>query len=148
MKFLRVAAALFVTVAFLTPSVFAGDTKYYGEYALKYKINDLVDIFFTPEMRFRNDMSTLYYYHVRGGATIHAHKYLDLAGAYRFLQTKNSKNQWNYDDTQYYEMIAIPKATIHGFELSDANKFEYRIIENARDRWVYRIFQRSLIRLK
>lgn len=138
MKLLRTAVVLFTTVVFMTPNIFAGDTKYYSEYVLKYKVNDKFDIFFTPEMRFRNDMSTLYYYQMRGGVTFHAHKYLDLSGAYRYLQTKNSKNQWNYADAQYYEMIAIPRVTVHGFELSDANKFEYRIIENARDRWVYR----------
>jgi len=138
MKLLRAVIVLLITVAFLTPNVFAGDTKYYSEYSLKYKVNNLLDIFFTPEMRFRNDMSTLYYYQVRGGMTFHAHKYLDLSGAYRYLQTKNSKNQWNHDDMQYYEMIATPKAKFYGFDLSDANKFEYRVIEHATNRWVYR----------
>lgn len=48
MKFLKVAVVLLVTVASLIPNVFAGDTKYYSEYAVEYKVNDKLDLFFAP----------------------------------------------------------------------------------------------------
>lgn len=140
MKLLKVVIALLVTVVFLIPNadVFAGDSKYYSGYALKHKLSGQWDIFFTPELRFKNDMGTFYYYYLRGGATLHADKHLDMSLAYRYLQTKDSKGEWDNSDGRYIELIVIPKTTLAGFNLSDANKVEYRMLENARDRWVYR----------
>ena len=135
----RLFWVLFVIISFFGSNAFAEtDNKYYSEYVLKHKLNDKFDIFFTPEFRAKNDMTNTYYYHLRIGSTFHAHKYLDLASAYRYIQIQNSRGDWSNNDTQYIELIAIPKTKFAGFDLSDANKFEYRFIENARDRWVYR----------
>lgn len=130
---LVLAAGLIVSTAYA-----GGDSKYYSEYALKHKLSDKWDVFFTPELRLKKDMSTLYYYQMRGGATLHAHKHLDASLAYRFIQTKDSKGEWDNSDMHYVECIVIPKTKLGGFNLSDANKIEYRMLENARDRWVYR----------
>ncbi len=139
MKSMKIILALALAVCFFTPPLFAStDNKYYSEYAIKYKVNDEFDLFFTPELRLNDDIGNLYYYQIRGGVTFHAHKNLDLSGAYRFIQTKDAKGNWDNNDTQYVEMIVIPKVKLAGFDLSDANKFERRFIENARDRWVYR----------
>ncbi|MFH0771984.1 MAG: DUF2490 domain-containing protein [Candidatus Omnitrophota bacterium] len=137
MKSVILLLAALAAFSFST-SVFAGDGKYYSEFALKHKINDKFEVFFTPEMRLNDDMGNLYYYSLRGGATYHAHKNLDLSLASRFLQTKDSKGDWDTDTYYIPEMIIIPKVTVKGFNLSDANKFEYRVIENSTDRWVYR----------
>lgn len=138
MKSARLLLAALVLFSFFAADVFAGDNKYYSEFVLKHKINDKFDVFFTPELRLNDDMGNLYYYSLRGGATYHAHKYLDLSLASRFLQTKDSKGDWGTDTYYIPEMILIPKVTVWGFNFSDANKFEYRVIENATDRWVYR----------
>ncbi|MDP3786062.1 MAG: DUF2490 domain-containing protein [Candidatus Omnitrophota bacterium] len=138
MKSAALVLVLVMVVSFVASDVFAGDGKYYSEFALKHKVNDKFDVFFTPEMRLNDDMGNLYYYSLRGGATYHAHKNLDLSLASRFLQTKDSKGKWDTDTYYVPEMIIIPKVTVRGFNLSDANKFEYRVIENATDRWVYR----------
>jgi len=139
MKSKILVLALAIVVSFLVLNAFAEtDNKYYSEYALKHKINDKFDLFFTPEFRAKNDMGNIYYYQGRLGSTFHANKNLDLSLAYRYIQTKDSKGKWDNNDTQYIEIIAIPKIKSAGFNLSDANKIEYRFIENARDRWVYR----------
>ncbi len=132
-------SVLAMVVSFFVLDAFARtDNKYYSEYALKRKINDKFDLFFTPEFRAKNDMGNIYYYQWRIGSTFHAHKNLDLSLAYRYIQTKDNNKQWDSNDTQYLEMIVTPKVKIGGFNLSDANKVEMRFIENTRDRWVYR----------
>ncbi len=139
MKTKVLAAGLLMIMSFCVMNAFAEtDNKYYSEYVLKHKINDKFDLFFTPEFRAKNDMGNIYYYQWRLGSTFHAHKYLDLATAYRYIQTKDSSGEWSNNDTHYIELIAIPKTKFAGFDLSDANKIEYRFIENARDRWFYR----------
>ncbi len=138
MKLAALVLVLALAVSFFAPYAFAGDNKYYSEFVLKHKINDKFDAFFNPELRLNDDMGNLYYYSLRGGATYHAHKNLDLALATRFLQTKDSNDKWGTDTWYIPEMIIIPKVTLKGFNLSDANKFEYRAIENSTDRWVYR----------
>jgi len=130
-------AATLVGLFLITGAFAAGDNKYYSEFAFKHKLNDKFDLFFTPEFRFNDDMSNFYYYSLRIGSTFHAHKNLDLALAYRFLQNKVAGN-WDQNDVQYIEMLAIPKIKLGGFDISDANKLERRYYENARDRWVYR----------
>lgn len=139
MKTLKLTLVLTAFLSFLTLNVSANtDNKYYSEYAIKHKLNDKFDLFFTPELRYKNDMEDLYYYHIRAGLTYHADKNLDLSLASRFIQTKDSSGDWSNNDTEYIEMIVTPKIKARGFNLSDANKLEYRFIENARDRWVYR----------
>jgi hypothetical protein len=133
-----VLVALAMVVSFFASDAFAGDNKYYSEFALKHKINDKFDVFFTPELRLKDDMGDLYYYHLRGGGTYHAHKNLDLSLASRFIQNKDGNGDWDKNDIYYIEMIAVPKTKAWDFNLSDANKIEYRIYENAADRWVYR----------
>lgn len=137
MKSVALLLAVLAAISF-SANVFAGDGKYYSEFVLKHKVNDKFDTFFNPELRLNDDMGNLYYYSLRGGVTYHAYKNLDLSLASRFLQTKNSKDKWGGDTYYIPEMIIIPKVTVRGFNLSDANKFEYRVIENATDRWVYR----------
>lgn len=114
------------------------DNKYHSEFVLKHKLNDKFDLFFNPEVRFKNDMGNGYYQQYRLGTTFHVHKYLDLTGAYRFVEQKDTKSDWSNSDMQYIELIAAPKIKLSGFNLSDANKIEYRFLENSRDRWVYR----------
>ncbi len=139
MKTKVLATGLIMIMSFWLMNAFAEtDNKYYSEYALKHKINDKFDLFFTPEFRAKNDMGNIYYYQWRLGSTFHAHKYLDLAAAYRYIQTQDASGDWSNKDTQYIELIATPKTKLAGFNLSDANKIEYRFIENAPDRWVYR----------
>lgn len=130
--------ALIMVVSSVVPVAFAGDNKYYSEFVLKHKLNDKFDLFFTPELRLKEDMGDLYYYHVRAGSTFHAHNNLDVALAYRYIETEDSKGNWNNADTQYVETIITPKTKLGKAMLSDANKVEYRFIENAPDRWVYR----------
>ncbi len=141
MKMLRLILVLMLgIVSFSAQSAFAAttDTKYHSEYGVKYGINDKFDLFYTPEIRFRDDMSDLYYHQERIGTTFHAHNNLDLSLAGRYIQAKDAKKEWDNCDAYYIEMIAIPKVEFQGFSLSDANKVERRFIENARDRWVYR----------
>lgn len=138
MKYAALVLASVMVVSFFASDVFAADGKYYSEFVLKHKINDKFDVFFNPEMRLNDDMGNLYYYHLRGGTTYHAHKNLDLSLATRFIQTKDSNDKWGTDTWYIPEMIIIPKVTVKGFNLSNASKFEYRVIENSTDRWVYR----------
>lgn len=137
MKILTAALALTIISSFFLTGAFAGDNKYYSEYTLKHKLNDKFDVFFTPELRMKHDMGNPYYYQFRIGSTYHAHKNLDLAVAYRYIQN-DVNGQWDNNDVQYVEAIITPKTKLGNFELSDANKAERRFIENGRDRWVYR----------
>lgn len=139
MKILKLICAVLMVASFFgTAAYAAGDAKYYSEYVLKHKLNDKFDVYFTPEFRMREDLGNLYYYQYRVGSTFHAYKNLDLAAAYRYIQTKDSKNEWDKNDMQYIEFIAIPKTKIGNFDISDANKIERRFLDNAVDRWVYR----------
>lgn len=127
-----------IIVLFIGAMAYAeGDNKYYSEFAFKHKLNDKFDVFFTPEFRYKDDMGNLYYYHMRVGATYHAHKNFDLALAYRFIQNKVN-SEWDNNNIQYIEMICIPKIKWGGFDISDANKIERRYYQNAANRWVYR----------
>jgi len=122
MKPLKSALILLLFTSFLASAAFAaGDNKYYSEFAFKHKLNDKFDLFFTPEFRYNNDMGNFYYYHMRIGSTFHAHKNLDLALAYRFIQNK-VLGSWDNNDVQYIEMLAIPKTKLGGFDISNANK--------------------------
>ncbi|MDD5449809.1 MAG: DUF2490 domain-containing protein [Candidatus Omnitrophica bacterium] len=136
-RLILVLGSISAIFCFVTSVFASGDNKYYSEFALKHKLNDKFDLFFTPELRFNDDMGNFYYYHVRAGSTFHACKNLDLAIAYRFIQNKVN-GKWDNNDVQYIEMLAIPKIKLGGFDVSDANKLERRFYENARDRWVYR----------
>lgn len=139
MKFTKLILIVSFIISLSAIKAFAEtDNKYYSEFVLKHKLNDKFDVFFNPEIRFKNDMQDAYYQHYRVGTIFHANKYLDLAGAYRYIETKDATGDWSNGTTQYIEMIAVPKIKLGGFNLSDANKMEYRYIENARDRWVYR----------
>lgn len=140
MKFL---ISIFIAVAIVIGSLASGfansDAKYYSEFVFKYKLNDKFDLFYNSELRFKNDMGSLYYKQfLRIGSVYHAYKNLDLALAYRYFHTKNIKGEWDENDTQYIEILFIPKIKLGNFDLSDANKIEYRFIEGAKDRWVYR----------
>lgn len=139
MKILKsIIASIFACLLFATGALASGDNKYYSEFSFKHKLNDKFDLFFTSELRYNEDMGNFYYYQLRPGSTFHAHKNLDLALAYRFLQSK-VKGAWdNNDIIQYIEMLAIPKIKLGGFDISNANKIERRFYENAPDRWVYR----------
>ena len=132
------ALSLIMIISFVSAAFAVGDNKYYSEFAFKHKLNDKFDVYFTPETRLKSDMGNPYYYQWRVGSTFHANKHLDLALAYRYIQTKDSNNQWDSADTQYVEMIVIPKTKLGNFNLSDANKVERRFIKNDRPRWVYR----------
>lgn len=136
-KLAAASAAIWAIFCFVTGVFAAGDNKYYSEFALKHKLNSKFDLFFTPEFRYNNDMGNLYYYHMRVGSTYHAHKNLDLSLAYRFIQNKVNGG-WDANDVQYIETLIIPKIKLAGFNISDANKVEYRFYANAPDRWVYR----------
>ncbi len=139
MKAIKLLLIASFMMSLLTINALANtDNKYYSEFAFKHKLNDKFDLYFTPEVRFKNDMGHSYYQQYRIGTTFHADKHLDLAAAYRYIFLKDTKGDWSNSDTQYIEMIAIPKTKLGGFNLSDANKLEYRFIENSRDRWVYR----------
>ncbi len=138
MKRLTSVSVLILAIFCFITGVFAeSDNKYYSEFAFKHKLNDKFDLFFTPEFRYNDDMSNFYYYHMRVGSTFHAHKNLDLALAYRFIQNK-VKGEWDNNDIQYIETLVIPKVKLGRFDISDANKIERRFYENAPDRWVYR----------
>lgn len=137
------AVKLMLIISFITSLLAVSawaetDNKYYSEFAFKHKLNDKFDVYFIPEVRFKNDMGHSYYQQYRVGTTFHADKHLDLATAYRYIFSKDTKGDWSNSDMQYIEMIAIPKTKIAGINLSDANKVEYRFLENSRDRWVYR----------
>ncbi len=136
-RLIEASVSIVVILCFATSIFAAGDNKYYSEFAFKHKLNDKFDLFFTPEFRYNEDMGNLYYYQMRVGSTFHAHNNLDLALAYRFIQNK-VKGEWDNNDVQFIEMIAIPKIKLGGFNISDANKAEYRFYENAPNRWVYR----------
>ncbi|MFZ5801360.1 MAG: DUF2490 domain-containing protein [Candidatus Omnitrophota bacterium] len=138
MKRLRMALVLGMAVfGFATGALASGDSKYYSEFVLKRKLNDRFDLFFTPEFRFDDDMGNFYYYHLRLGTTFHANRHLDLALAYRFIQNKVA-GEWDKNDIQYVEMIAVPKIKLGRVNVSDANKLERRYYANAKNRWVYR----------
>lgn len=138
MKSKVITLTFLMAISFVSGAFAVGDNKYYSEFAFKHKVNDKFDVYFTPEVRLKSDMGNPYYYHWRVGTTFHANKHLDLAFAYRYIQTKDSNNQWDTADTQYFEMIAVPKTKLGNFNLSDANKLERRFIKNDRPRWVYR----------
>ncbi len=140
MKLRMAVLVLFMIIFFVSAAFAGGDNKYYSEFCFKHKLNDKFDVYFTPETRLKSDMGNPYYYHWRVGTTFHANKHLDLAFAYRYIQTKDNNNQWDNADTQYFEMIAVPKTKLGSFNLSDANKLERRFIKNDRPRWVYRNF--------
>lgn len=139
MKFAKLILMAGFIISLLAVNALAQtDNKYYSEFVFKHKLNDKFGVFFNPEVRLNDNMGNAYYQQYRLGATFHTNKYLDLTGAYRFIAQKDSTGDWSNSDMQYIEMIAVPKIKVAGFNLSDANKMEYRYIENARDRWVYR----------
>jgi len=112
------------------------DRKMFNFYQIKYKVNDKLDIFVQPDIRIKDDMKEFNYYHFRNGAIFHAFENLDLGITYRFLRSKNSANKWLTEHR--LELEATPKITIEGFKLANRSRFEYRGLEDSRDRWRYR----------
>lgn len=136
--FFTICAIMAVAMFFVQPNaVFAGDDlKMFNFYQLKHKINDKCDVFIQPDMRFNDNIGEFNYYHIRTGLAYHAFKNLDLGATHRFLQSKNAAGKWL--DENRIELEITPKTTLANFSLSDRSRFEYRSIEQSRDRWRYR----------
>jgi len=116
------------------------DSHYSNYTVIKKKLNDKLDAFVHANLKFKDDMSRLYYFYIRNGLTFHAHKNLDLGLAYRWVETqvkKTTEKDWKIEHRLEFEIA--PKTNLGELKVIDKNKFEYRYFENeGRDNWRYR----------
>jgi len=135
----KITTSLIVVVFVLFANlIYAGgdDFMYFSAFEFKHKINDSLDVFIQPELRFNDDISELYYWHIRNGIIYHLDKNLDLVSTYRLKQTEDSTGSWIPENR--LELEINPKISLNGFKLSDRNRFEYRDLRGSKDRWRYR----------
>jgi len=142
MRYVKVFLVVFVTAVTLvflsqnSVSFADDDIRLFDFFQIKYKIDDRLDIFIQPDIRSRDDIGELYYYHFRNGIVLHAFENLDLGATYRYLDNKNSSGSWKREDR--LELDITPKIKRGALKLANRSRFEYRALDDSRDRWRYR----------
>jgi len=120
------------------PSFADDDLRYFSGYEIEKKVNDKLKIFLNPEARFDDDISRLFYYHVRLGLTYKLAKYFQAGLTYRFANDKKSRTNgttyWNHENR--LELDLAPSCVIgQDWKLTDRVRFEYRNFEIGRIQW-------------
>lgn len=115
----------------------SGDFQYWQIEDISWKLNDLWKLNLGEETYFKNDASDFYYQHTELGATYSGlAKWLDVSAHFRHGLTESRSNLWLREEQPGFS--AIFKGKFLGCSVSDRNRFEYRIRENADQGWRYR----------
>jgi hypothetical protein len=90
----------------------------------------------SSDIYFKDNASDFYYQRTELGVTYSGlAKWLDLSVTYTRIVVE-SNNIWKREEEPV--LVGTFKWTVKGFAISDKNRFEYRIIEDAEDGWRYR----------
>lgn len=128
-------------VAFLLISklcLASDDGKYFSGLDFEKKITHKIRIFFNSDVRLKDGLGNLYYYHLRPGVKFNLFKYLDAAVIYRYVNEKKERANltyyWNYENR--LEMDIIPKYNLtKNLVLSNRFRFEYKTFEVGHIDW-------------
>lgn len=107
---IRIFVVILSILVVFVPKLFAEDIKYFSSFSYRQKAIWGSDYFLVPEFRFDQNISHLYYYHVRTGFLFHPRSWLDLGLFYKFVNEKDSTNNWMPENR--FEFVFTPKIII------------------------------------
>lgn len=114
-----------------------GDFQYWQIDDIAWKVNDLWKLNLDEEAYFKNDASDYYYEHTELGVTYSGlAKWFDVTAHFRHVLTESASNVCLREEQPGFS--ATLKGQLFSCSISDRNRFEYRIKENAEDGWRYR----------
>ena len=119
-------------------AVFAGDDsdwEFWNDYSVAWGVTENWQAKVTAQLKFQDDMSDYYYYHIDGGLSRKLTEWFKLSFNYRYIESDSSSG-WNYENRphvtgQFYWQWGT-------FSFSDQNRFEYRDREASENTWRYR----------
>ncbi len=117
------------------PAKATDDWNYWSSVQFEHKLNPKVRLIWNPVWRVRDDISETYYLATRQGIGYKVSDSLDLAVHYFYDQEKNAKGQWIEENR--LELQPTVKWGYAGFDFSDRNRFEYRVV-GGDEKWRYR----------
>lgn len=139
---MKIKSTLFYTIAVYSsiilnpPSAFATDDwNYWSSVSFEHKLDPKTRVIWNPVWRVRDDISETYHLATRQGVGHKVSDSLDLAAHYFYIQEKNTKGQWVEEDR--LELQPTLKWDYAGFNFSDRNRFEYRVVGDD-EKWRYR----------
>ncbi len=128
--------AVFTLLAFHLPAAFATDDwNYWSSVTFEHKLDPKLRLIWNPVWRVRDDISETYYLATRQGVGYKVSDSLDLVVHYFYDQEKNAQGRWVEENR--LELQPTVKWDYAGFNFSDRNRFEYRVIEKDK-KWRYR----------
>ena len=112
------------------------DTQYWKQESISWNVAKNWKLGLLEEMYFKDDGKGLYHQHTELGlAYVGLAKWLEAGVNFRHTVQK-SNGSWKREEQP--SIHGILKATWKGYRISDRNRLEYRIKEDAEDYWVYR----------
>lgn len=113
------------------------DLQYWKIESISWKVADDWKLSLTEEIYFRDDASDYYHEHTELGLAYSGiAKWLDVGLHFRHALDESTKSIWKREEQPGF--YATIKHTIKGFVVSDRNRLEYKIREDATDLWNYR----------
>jgi hypothetical protein len=113
------------------------DFQYWKIESISWKIADDWKLSLAEEVYFRDDASDYYHEHTELGLAYSGiAKWLEVGLNFRHALDESTKSIWKKEEQPGFH--ATIKHTIKGFIVSDRNRFEYKIREDATDLWNYR----------
>ncbi|MFC1644193.1 DUF2490 domain-containing protein [Candidatus Omnitrophota bacterium] len=112
-----------------------GDLQIWNTESVEGKISENWKVKAEEELRFGDDVSTLYYHHTDGGFSYKLADWFSLGANYRQVWEKKNK-EWETEYRPYLD--GTFKLPWQGFEFTDRNRLEYRIRVDEKDAWRYR----------
>lgn len=110
-----------ISTAIISSSI-ANDTEYWSKYALSIPVAAKIDLTAKPELRFKDNMDTFYYWKIYLGPDIHINTVFDLAVYYAPKEQKNG-SEWAFENLGYID--GTLKGQYFNLKLSDRNRLEY-----------------------
>lgn len=115
------------------------DWEWWNETEINYKINKHTELAFTVEEKFKNNMQDLYVYNFQPAINFELNDFLDFGLSYKYEKEREyAKEKWEpWLEEHRIQIDPLLKWDWLGFKISDRNRFEYRVLEERKDRWRY-----------
>ena len=111
-------------VAGVGPATADADWEYWSQYEVRWKVAEDAELRVKPELRFCDDFSDHYYWHMEVGLDYSLLSWLVVAPYYRHISTEGN-GTWKTEKRPHANVTLA--WSVKGVVLSDRNRLEYRI---------------------
>ena len=99
------------------------DWEYWMKYSFGARMNENVNLFVKPQLRWRDDMNEFYFHRTWAGATLRVLKWLEVAPQYAYKTSKQKGNHWLSENCLALDLM--PKISLGSLKISDRNRVMY-----------------------